>query len=459
VFDYSAATAYDNASPAALKNVAVVYALNAKIRPNTSTGHVADFSGGTLYFLVSPSAVAGEKLLIVEGDADISGVTVHLDTPSGRPGINVGQHVVLLDVTGNLDDGGFAKLLVTTSSGDTYTIEVDGNQLWAILAAISPTGPAYERLKAYAESSIAKLSFINQGLDFLLTQGFGSVMVVTSGEGVRFSTFGSMGGGQIRNNSGSHVDVSGVSLLAGLAIGNDISATRRLTLGAFLEGGWGTYNSYNSFANHASAKGKGDTNYNYYGGGFLGRYDVVQGTFAGLYADASARLGWSKADFRSNDILYNGNRASFDSSSLYYGMHAGVGYVLCLIPEKASLDFSGKILWTHQDSDSVTVHQDRVRFADADSLRTRLGGRFAWAVNELLAPYAGAYWEYEFDGRTKATVNGISVGTPSLRGNTGMGELGFALTLMKTLSLDFGVQGYVGKREGWTGSLQVKYEF
>jgi hypothetical protein len=44
---------------------------------------------------------------------------------------------------------------------------------------------------------------------------------------------------------------------------------------------------------------------------------------------------------------------------------------------------------------------------------------------------------------------------------TGMGELGLSLKPSKTLplSFDLGVQGYVGKREGVTGSLQVKFEF
>ena len=49
----------------------------------------------------------------------------------------------------------------------------------------------------------------------------------------------------------------------------------------------------------------------------------------------------------------------------------------------------------------------------------------------------------------------------SLRGDTGIGELGLAFTPSQTLplSFDLGVQGYVGKREGVTASLQAKWEF
>jgi outer membrane autotransporter protein len=246
-------------------------------------------------------------------------------------------------------------------------------------------------------------------------------------------------------------------MLAGLAVGNDIPCGR-LTLGAFFEGGWGNYNSYNSFSNAASVDGKGNTDY--YGVGILGRYDVNTGPLSGLYADASARMGQARTDFRTGDIQYNGSRADFDSSSPYYGLHGGLGYVW-QFTEQASLDLSARLLWTRQQSDSVTVHQDKVKFKDADSLRTRLGGRVAYAVNEYVSPYIGAYWEHEFDGKIRSTVNDNSIGAPTLKGDTGIGEIGLSLKPSQTLPLffDLGLQGYAGKREGVTGSVQVRFEF
>jgi len=246
-------------------------------------------------------------------------------------------------------------LTVRTTNGDTYTIEVDGDQLDAILQQASPTGPAYERLKAYAESRAGNLAFVNQGLDFILNKGFGSAMTTTSGPGFKFGSFGGLGGGWSRYHTGSHVDVSGLSLLAGIALGND-AGPGRVTLGALFEAGWGNYNSYNSFSQSSSVNGKG--NMDYYGGGILGRYDV-------------------------------------------------------------------------------------------------------YAINDYVAPYIGAYWEHEFDGKARATVNGVSLGTPSLQGDTGMGELGLSLKPAKDLplSFDLGVQGYAGKRDGVTGSLQIRFEF
>ncbi|MDR0239135.1 MAG: hypothetical protein LBI88_02750, partial [Deltaproteobacteria bacterium] len=67
----------------------------------------------------------------------------------------------------------------------------------------------------------------------------------------------------------------------------------------------------------------------------------------------------------------------------------------------------------------------------------------------------------EFDGRARATTYGYDIRRPDLTGGTGIGELGLTLKPSKTvpLSFDLGVQGYVGKREGVTGSLQARFEF
>ncbi len=222
--------------------------------------------------------------------------------------------------------------------------------------------------------------------------------------------------------------------------------------------GLGLLIGYNSFSNYASVDGDGDTNY--YGGGILGRYDLKSGALSGLYFDASARLGRTSTDFSSGDIRYHGNKADYDSDSLYWGAHAGLGYQWSF-SEKAMLDVSGKFIWTRQDGDNVNVSGDRVHFDSADSLRTRLGGRFNYAVCDYATPYVGAYWEHEFDGKQRGNVNDIGIDSPSLKGDTGVGELGLTIKPVKDsgLSMDFGVQGYTGVREGVTGSLQLKLEF
>ena len=82
-------------------------------------------------------------------------------------------------------------------------------------------------------------------------------------------------------------------------------------------------------------------------------------------------------------------------------------------------------------------------------------------MNERFSPYIGAYWEHEFDGKAKSTVNGNRIDAPTLKGSTGMGELGLSFKPVTDsgFSLDLGVQGYTGVREGVSGSFQMKWEF
>jgi outer membrane autotransporter protein len=452
LFDYFAASAYSAASPAALKDM-FVNGLGAVIRPGAGG---ADFTGALLTFDIPSTAAADDVMLTVEGNADMRGAAVALDSSSGRPSLAEGEKVILLNVTGELAND-FVTAEMQTSSGDRYTVLVEGNQLWALLDKISPTSPAYDRLKAFAESRAASLAFINQGQDLMLASGFGSALSATAGAGFTVGAFGGAGGGWSRYASGSHVDVSGSSFLTGLALGNDV-ASGRVTAGAFFEGGRGNYDSYNAFAGLASVAGGGDTSY--YGAGFLGRYDVTQGRFSGLYAEASARMGRTETDFRSGDIRYNGVKAYFETSSRYYGLHGGLGYAFPLT-DKAAIDLSAKVLWTRQGGDNVTVHQDDVRFEKADSLRTRLGGRVTYKANKRVTPYAGAYWEHEFAGTQRAAVNGRRVAPPSLRGDSGMAEIGLSFKPAdnRNLSIDLGLSGYVGKREGVAGNVMLKWEF
>lgn len=414
-------------------------------------------AGANLTFML-PSTLQADDTVLSVGNANLTGATLGLAYASARPGLDVGQGFTLLDATSLTTD--ITTLTVRTANGDVYTLNVSGDQLLAVLDHIAPTTPAYERLKAYAEGRAATLGFVNQGQDLILNQGFGSALAATSGSGLRMNAFSGASGGISRYDSGSHVDMKGFSMLAGMAVGND-AGPGRLTLGAFFEGGWGSYDSYNSFGNYASVKGNGNTSY--LGGGILGRYDLTSGALSGLYVDASARMGRAQADFRTDDITYNGSNANFDSASPYYGLHGGLGYVWN-ISEAASLDLSAKLLWTRQEGDSVSVHGDRVRFRDADSLRGRLGGRFTYAVNDVITPYAGAYWEHEFDGKVRATVNGNGIEAPELEGDTGMGELGLSFRpftdgAVSGLSFDLGLQAYIGKREGVSGSFQLKFEF
>jgi hypothetical protein len=143
-------------------------------------------AGKSLNFYLSPSMKAGDTLLAVQGNADIAGANVGLDTSSGRPNIAVGENLILLDATGGLN-GAPVTLTVQASNGDVYALTAASDQIQAVLQSLAPTGPAYERLKAYAEARAASLALVNQGADLLLNQGFGSALAATAKTGGRIS--------------------------------------------------------------------------------------------------------------------------------------------------------------------------------------------------------------------------------------------------------------------------------
>lgn len=109
----------------------------------------------------------------------------------------------------------------------------------------------------------------------------------------------------------------------------------------------------------------------------------------------------------------------------------------------------------------MTAAGDSIDFDSANSQRWRSGARLSYMVNDMFTPYIGAYYDHEFDGKAGADVYGHAISEPDLTGGTGVGELGVTVKPLPDsgFALDLGVQGYMGVREGVTGTLQLKWEF
>ena len=391
---------------------------------------------------------------------------------SGGTSLAAGSTLTLLEVgagkmltANNLRKGGGIVQIGSTVAHDITTdvaLDPTTGRLNAVTAQVSP-GRATDQSKALSEGFLGGLALNLQGADLVAGRGMDSAVRASSGtddaERHGFAGFGVLSGGSLRYNTGSHLDMNSLSLLTGLAWGIDL-APGRLTLGAFFEYGNGSYDTHNSFTNAASVDGDG--NAYYLGGGILARMDFVNIGPGRFYAEASGRAGKTHNEYDSSDLRdAAGRKADYDSSSPYYGLHFGTGYVWN-INDAATLDLYGKYFWTRQQGDSVGLSTgEHLSFDDINSSRLRFGGRFAYILNEHVAPYIGAAWEHEFDGKARAKTNGFDIDAPNLRGNTGIGELGLSLTPSADLPLtiDLGVQGYTGKHEGVTGSLMVKWEF
>ena len=412
-----------------------------------------------------------QPLLRVTGDTDVSGSAYNVGL-SGGTSLAAGSTLTLLEVgagkmltANNLRKGGGIVQIGSTVAHDITTdvaLDPTTGRLNAVTAQVSP-GRATDQSKALSEGFLGGLALNLQGADLVAGRGMDSAVRASSGtddaERHGFAGFGVLSGGSLRYNTGSHLDMNSLSLLTGLAWGIDL-APGRLTLGAFFEYGNGSYDTHNSFTNAASVDGDG--NAYYLGGGILARMDFVNIGPGRFYAEASGRAGKTHNEYDSSDLRdAAGRKADYDSSSPYYGLHFGTGYVWN-INDAATLDLYGKYFWTRQQGDSVGLSTgEHLSFDDINSSRLRFGGRFAYILNEHVAPYIGAAWEHEFDGKARAKTNGFDIDAPNLRGNTGIGELGLSLTPSADLPLtiDLGVQGYTGKHEGVTGSLMVKWEF
>jgi outer membrane autotransporter protein len=301
-------------------------------------------------------------------------------------------------------------------------------------------------VKALAESGLAVTALLNQGVDFLIDRGIAAA-IGTTPESVQpgLHLFAVLSGGNLRHKTGSHIDVDGLVLATGFS-GTRATPAGELTLGAFFEHGEADYSTH-----PRTVRGRGDAEYS--GGGILARLAFDETSRGHFYAEATARAGKIDLDFRSAD----GTRKT---RSDYASAHAGMGYVLKL-SERSTLNLYGQTLWSRQGSDAVELKGDgRVKFDPIESLRTRAGVRWSSQnSNRTGQLYFGASWEREYDGKARAKLEGYRLTTPQLKGDTALLETGFVLNPVKPLTLEFGVQGHTGRREGVTGSFRMEYRF
>ena len=304
-------------------------------------------------------------------------------------------------------------------------------------------------VKPLAEGRIAALQSVNRGADTL-----SRVLSAPSSEAGSFTPVAIMDGGATRYNSGSHVDGRDYRLV----MGTRYQATDNLSGGVVAEYGHSNFNTYNGFTS-GDVYGSGQTDS--YGVALLGRYSLPVGHDA-LYADGTLRAGRASTDYASGDIVTgSGSGAGYKSRVNYVGGSLGGGYVYAL-SERYGLDTSAHYLYTRVGSDNVTIDGDRVDFGSSFSSRAQLKEQLSYqATKQITATLAGIY-EYEFQGDAKASAYGVSADSPSVKGGTGIMELGFSTKPVEStpeLGVDLAFRGYSGQREGASASAAVRYAF
>ena len=305
------------------------------------------------------------------------------------------------------------------------------------------TVKATESSKTLAESLLGTVAFVNQGAEFIADEGIAAM--VDAAKLGEVTAFGVMQGGSTHYNTGSYVDVDGVTFMAGAGL----RVNPHWTLAGFVEAGWA-----NSASHVEGTRGDGD--HEYFGVGFATRYQ----TDGVLYVDGSLRAGRATTEFAGR---YGQDSASYDAKSLYMSAHVGLG-ALWNLSECLKLDTYARYMVTYLDDDDLSLnnrYNDKLELDSTVTHAVRAGARLLGDFNDYASWKVGAAYEHVFDGDAESAVNSFSLDVPSLEGDTGVFELGLNIrpSLESNWAVDLGAKGYVGDREGVTGNMTVRYSF
>lgn len=335
------------------------------------------------------------------------------------------------------------KLQIGFATEAKVEMQDDGNSIDFVITGAQQ---ANEQAGIIGESRTAAIAFVNQGSD-ILNNAFG---LMDDGKyGIK--TFAAAHGNYSKYETGSHIRVNGWSMIAG--VGNsDKLEDGTFSWGVFFENGSGNYRTYNDY-NGYNLRGFGSAVYN--GGGALARYR----SNAGNYAEVGLRAGMLKNSLGNAVADGYGVQGGYDEETSYYGAHLGVGHIFA-VDENSNVDVYGKYFYNHHESEDLNILGDEVRFDSADSNRLRLGLRYNQNDGNAFSHYYGLAWDYEFSGDANVTAAGFDTGNPSLKGSTAVIEAGIHYAPDNSpWSIDLGLQGYGGQRDGFSGTMQLNYSF
>ena len=423
-----------------------------------------------LNFFITKDLIANDTMLKVTDTALINNAEIKAGVELGTK-LNENDKINLITAgalkaenitTGTLTDG-----LINIDKGIKVAIGPDGNKLVGVINGTTPPGgggttppggggttPGAGSLYADAdakspvETQSAALTMLNLGHDLLTTAGYENAALAVDGEEEgSVNPFITMSANNHKLDTGSHVDLKAWNMNLGFAkkINNN---SGKLIIAPVIEYGRGSYDSYLDNGTH------GDGDAHFWGAGLMAK----QLNDDGLYYEGSLRAGRMSSDYQS--AVAGGIK--YDSDATYYAAHLGMGKVVQL-NDKDTIDYYGKLFYTRQQGDKVTVGTGATYDFDATtSLRTRLGARYTHQLSEKNAFYAGLAWQHEFDGESNAivatTLGSASAPAPSMKGDTGIMELGWRVNNSDKFELGLGVNVSVGKQKGVGFNLEPQLQ-
>ena len=396
--------------------------------------------------------------LNIAGDSTLEAGTIKFTNENGKLQITSTATGTILyakdgveDHEGNpisMDDAVDTSHTTTNTEGlftKVYGTKVTGNTVTSGLQSATLS----EKSKSVVETQIASLAGVITSADLLSNAGFSNASQAVQqsnaegGSAREMVPYAAVGYGNMRQESGSHVDVQGSAFNIGFA--KEVkNGSGKLLFGPMIEYGRGSYESYLDDGT------KGDGNTQNFGLGVMARQNNDNGT----YYEGSLRYGKLTSNYNSGDL-----GADYDTDANYWGAHLGLGKVFQL-NDKNSIDTYCKFFYTNQGSSSANILGSNVEFDAVKSKRSRLGFRFNHATSDVRSIYAGLAWQHEFDGSACATVDGFSAPSPSIKGNSMMVELGVNVAPKSSpVSFDLGVSGWAGKQKGYSLNANMLWSF
>lgn len=257
-----------------------------------------------------------------------------------------------------------------------------------------------------------------------------------------FQTFATVGGGENRYKTGSHITTNVWRGQAGVAWKQQKNSGKQ-ELGIFYEYGDGSYRTY--------AENRGSGKLSYKGAGVLFKRTQTDGR----YGEVSLRIGRASNDAR--NLLHDeaGNAAYFKMNGMYHAFEAGLGRITQR-GRGNSFDTYLRYFHTHLNGDSF----DAGGHYDVDGLEShilRVGSRWQHQDRNW-EYYAGLAYQYEFSGNAYGLAEGNIIESASLRGGSVRFEYGMRLETNRW-RMSLNASDYAGQHKGYNGNISVTYKF
>lgn len=339
-------------------------------------------------------------------------------------------------------DDTFSLAGTSIAGASQLDIKTRDNRDYYLAAAFNPS-----LAKVYSETSAGELG---QAAGLAGTGTFGAIGSAAAGaKGGDTGVFIGGGRSDARHKTGSHADVQGSNLA--LALAWEKGKTTWGIIGQSFEGSYTTSHTADVGGSVLTVNSAGDLKQR--DAGLFARHRPDD---SGRYWQALVKGGQSKNEFKA-DNAHGGSR--FRSDRDLFGLSLGGGFVKETAPNR-SLESYQHLVYTRLGSDRVTdsIGQD-IRLEASDSLRLVAGVRRTVEREGKPSFYAGAALDYEFRGKTGATIDGDKADGANLKGLSGVVEVGFSAHQSDTLTLEGALYGYAGKKEGLAGSLTLSKKF